>query len=71
MEKEYLRGAVTKMEPEPLNMEQVFRTAFGDSIEDIHSMEKKGWAAFWANKKAYPMGDWYHAYPPLQKPVSK
>ena len=66
MEKEYLRGTVTKMEPEPLNMEQTFRTAFGDSITDIHSIEKKGWAAFWATKKPYPMGDWYHAYPPLQ-----
>jgi SAM-dependent methyltransferase len=67
MEKEYLRGGVVQMVPEPLNMEQVFRTAFGDSMTDIHSLEKKGWAAFWGIKRHYPMGDWWHTYPPLQK----
>jgi SAM-dependent methyltransferase len=71
MEKEYLRGGVTRMEPEPLDMEQVFRTAFGDSMTDIHSIEKKGWAAFWGYKKSYGMGDWWHAYPFLQKPIPR
>jgi SAM-dependent methyltransferase len=71
MEKEYLRGGVTRMLPEPLNMDLVFRTAFGDSITDIHSIEKKGCATFWAFKKPYAMGDWWHTYPFLQKPVPR
>lgn len=71
MEKEYLRGGVTQMVPEPLNMEQVFRTAFGDSMTDIHSIEKRGCAIFWGSQKPYAMGDWWHAYPFLQKRIPR
>jgi SAM-dependent methyltransferase len=71
-EKEYLSqtGASKPLTPAAKFYGPIWKDGFGETLNSTYIFSK-GCTTFWGAKIKYPMADWWHAYPYLQKFVPK